>query len=171
MARPTKINYEIVERKINKLIENKINGDRFPTFSQIIKATGGNANSLNKFIKQYREKYNLLETNSIPLANSQLQLLQQQNNRFAQENAMYSQQNAEMREKIEILNNKISALEAENATLKSKLQNNQQNNKNFIYLINLIQKQSAELADFKNKYEKYSGIMALELESETLKEL
>lgn len=70
MARPTKINYEIVERKINKLIENKINGDRFPTFSQIIEATGGNANSLNKFIKQHREKYNLLETNSIPLANS-----------------------------------------------------------------------------------------------------
>ena len=84
---------------------------------------------------------------------------------------MYLQQNAEMREKIEILNNKISALEAENATLKSKLQNNQQNNKNFIYLINLIQKQSAELADFKNKYEKYSVIRALELESEALKEL
>lgn len=52
MPRPSKINYDFVAQKIETLIKNKINGDKFPTFNQIIKETGGNANTLNLYIKK-----------------------------------------------------------------------------------------------------------------------
>lgn len=37
MARPAKINFELVEKIITELITNRINGDKFPKFVQIIK--------------------------------------------------------------------------------------------------------------------------------------
>ena len=54
MPKQAKLTYDLVAKTIDNLIKNKANGGKFPTFMQIIKITGGNANTLNSYIKQYK---------------------------------------------------------------------------------------------------------------------
>ena len=82
MPKQAKLTYDLVAKTIDNLIKNKANGGRFPTFMQIIKITGGNANTLNSYIKQYKE---LQAKNT----NSQIEVLQQQLKKYADTNAKY----------------------------------------------------------------------------------
>ena len=98
MPKQAKLTYELVAKTIDNLIKNKTNGGKFPTFMQIIKITGGNANTLNSYIKQYKE---LQAKNT----NSQIEVLQQQLKKYADTNAKYVNDFTGLNTKIDILTN------------------------------------------------------------------
>ena len=109
MPKQAKLTYELVAKTIDNLIKNKTNGEKFPTFMQIIKITGGNANTLNSYIKQYKAQ-----------ANSKIEILQQQLNKFADTNAKYVNDFTELNTKIDILTNKNIELQNKNIELQNK---------------------------------------------------
>ena len=111
MPKQAKLTYELVAKTIDNLIKNKTNGEKFPTFNQIIKVTGGNANTLNSYIKQYKE---LQAKNT----NSQIEVLQQQLKKYADTNAKYVNDFTGLNTKIDILKNENAVLKNENDLLK-----------------------------------------------------
>ena len=112
MPKQAKLTYDLVAKTIDNLIKNKANGEKFPTFMQIIKITGGNANTLNSYIKQYKE---LQAKNT----NSQIEVLQQQLKKYADTNAKYVNDFTGLNTKIDILTNKNIELQKENELLKN----------------------------------------------------
>lgn len=144
MPRPSKINYDFVAQKIEILIKNKINGDKFPTFNQIIKETGGNANTLNLYIKKYKEQ-------QAKEATSQMKILQQQVSKFAEVNEKFVGDCAELNSKIDILKNENAVLKNENDLLKienAKLKNQIQNNNAYEQILKLLKNHSADFKIF-----------------------
>ncbi len=144
MPRPSKINYDFVAQKIEILIKNKINGDKFPTFNQIIKETGGNANTLNLYIKKYKEQ-------QAKMANSQIEILKQQVSKFAEVNEKFVGDYAKLNSKIDILKNENAVLKNENDLLKienAKLKNQIQNNNAYEQILELLKNHSADFKIF-----------------------
>ena len=138
MPKQAKLTYELVAKTIDNLIKNKANGGKFPTFMQIIKITGGNANTLNSYIKQYKE----LQAKN---ANSQIEVLQQQLKKYTDTNAKYVDDFTGLNTKIDILKNENAVLKNENDLLKienAKLKNQIQNNNAYNTLLNLLKKHS-----------------------------
>ena len=165
MPKQAKLTYELVAKTIDNLIKNKANGGKFPTFMQIIKITGGNANTLNSYIKQYKAQ-----------ANSKIEILQQQLNKFADTNAKYVNDFTELNTKIDILTNKNielqnknvelqkenQLLQTENANLKTQINNNNDYNA----LLNLLKKHSADFKSFEKKFDDINNITILNLEKD-----
>ena len=167
MPKQAKLTYELVAKTIDNLIKNKANGEKFPTFMQIIKITGGNANTLNSYIKQYKE---LQAKNT----NSQIEVLQQQLKKYADTNAKYVNDFTGLNTKIDILKNENAVLKNENDLLKienAKLKNQIQNNNAYNTLLNLLKKHSADFKSFEKKFDDIHNITALELQKLALKEL
>lgn len=174
MPKQAKLTYELVAKTIDNLIKNKANGGKFPTFMQIIKITGGNANTLNSYIKQYKE---LQAKNT----NSQIEVLQQQLKKYADTNAKYVNDFTGLNTKIDILTNKNielqnknvelqkenELLKNENANLKTQIKNNNA----YDTLLNLLKKHSADFKSFEKKFDDIHNITALELQKLALKEL
>ena len=165
MPKQAKLTYELVAKTIDNLITNKTNGEKFPTFNQIIKVTGGNANTLNSYIKQYKAQ-----------ANSKIEILQQQLNKFADTNAKYVNDFTELNTKIDILTNKNielqnknvelqkenQLLQTENANLKTQIKNNNAYNT----LLNLLKKHSADFKSFEKKFDDINNITILNLQKD-----
>ena len=147
MPKQAKLTYELVAKTIDNLIKNKANGGKFPTFMQIIKITGGNANTLNSYIKQYKE----LQAKN---ANSQIEVLQQQLKQYSDTNAKYVEDFTGLNTKIDILTNKNVALKKENELLKNEnanLKTQIKNNNAYNTLLNLLKKHSADFKSFEKK--------------------
>ena len=162
MPKQAKLTYDLVAKTIDNLIKNKANGGKFPTFMQIIKITGGNANTLNSYIKQYKE---LQAKNT----NSQIEILQQQLNKFADTNAKYVDDFTGLNTKIDILKNENAVLKNENDLLKienAKLKNQIQNNNAYNTLLNLLKKHSADFKSFEKKFDDINNITILNLEKD-----
>ena len=167
MPKQAKLTYDLVAKTIDNLIKNKANGGKFPTFMQIIKITGGNANTLNSYIKQYKE----LQAKN---ANSQIEVLQQQLKQYSDTNAKYVDDFTGLNTKIDILKNENAVLKNENDLLKienAKLKNQIQNNNAYNTLLNLLKKHSADFKSFEKKFDDIHNITALELQKLALKEL
>ena len=177
MPKQAKLTYELVAKTIDNLIKNKTNGEKFPTFMQIIKITGGNANTLNSYIKQYKAQ-----------ANSKIEILQQQLNKFADTNAKYVNDFTELNTKIDILTNKNielqnknielqnknvelqkenQLLQTENANLKTQIENNNAYNT----LLNLLKKHSADFKSFEKKFDDINNITILNLQKDAYENL
>lgn len=151
MARPAKINFELVEKIITELITNRINGDKFPKFVQIIKKTGGNSNTLRDYIKQYKLKYNLVKTNSIPVAKEETDKLLSLNKQLCDLNAELHGDIQTLNIKIEQLSNQVCFYKTKCETLEneiSEIKNNEQREVKF-----LRQLLENHLQDFTEKYE------------------
>ena len=165
MPKQAKLTYDLVAKTIDNLIKNKTNGDKFPTFMQIIKITGGNANTLNSYIKQYKAQ-----------ANSKIEILQQQLNKFADTNAKYVNDFTGLNTKIDILTNKNielqnknfelqkenELLKNENANLKTQIKNNNA----YDTLLNLLKKHSADFKSFEKKFDDINNITILNLQKD-----
>lgn len=144
MPKQAKLTYDLVAKTIDNLIKNKANGEKFPTFMQIIKITGGNANTLNSYIKQYKE---LQAKNT----NSQIEVLQQQLKKYADTNAKYVDDFTGLNTKIDILKNENAVLKNENDLLKienAKLKNQIQNNNAYEQILELLKNHSADFKIF-----------------------
>lgn len=169
MPKQAKLTYELVAKTIDNLIKNKTNGEKFPTFNQIIKVTGGNANTLNSYIKQYKE---LQAKNT----NSQIEVLQQQLKKYADTNAKYVDDFTGLNTKIDILTNKNielqnknvelqkenELLKNENANLKTQIKNNNA----YDTLLNLLKKHSADFKSFEKKFDDINNITILNLQKD-----
>ena len=167
MPKQAKLTYELVAKTIDNLIKNKANGEKFPTFNQIIKVTGGNANTLNSYIKQYKE----LQAKN---ANSQIEVLQQQLKKYADTNAKYVDDFTGLNTKIDILKNENAVLKNENDLLKienAKLKNQIQNNNAYNTLLNLLKKHSADFKRFEKKFDDMHNITDLELQKDAYENL
>lgn len=163
MAKKSKLTYEIVARSIDNLIKTKANGDKFPTFNQIIKVTGGNANTLNSYIKQYKAQ-----------ANSKIEILQQQLNKFADTNAKYVEYCKNLEIEKDILTNKNVALQKENELLQTEnadLKTQIKNNNAYDTLLNLLKTHSADFKRFEKKFDDINNITILDLQKFALKDL
>lgn len=174
MPKQAKLTYELVAKTIDNLIKNKANGGKFPTFMQIIKITGGNANTLNSYIKQYKE---LQAKNT----NSQIEVLQQQLKKYADTNAKYVNDFTGLNTKIDILTNKNielqnknvelqkenQLLKNENANLKTQIKNNNAYNT----LLNLLKKHSADFKSFEKKFDDINNITILNLQKDAYENL
>ena len=174
MPKQAKLTYDLVAKTIDNLIKNKANGEKFPTFMQIIKITGGNANTLNSYIKQYKE----LQAKN---ANSQIEVLQQQLKKYADTNAKYVNDFTGLNTKIDILTNKNielqnknfelqkenELLKNENANLKTQINNNNAYNT----LLNLLKKHSADFKSFEKKFDDIHNITDLELQKDAYENL
>lgn len=167
MPKQAKLTYDLVAKTIDNLIKNKANGEKFPTFMQIIKITGGNANTLNSYIKQYKE---LQAKNT----NSQIEVLQQQLKKYADTNAKYVNDFTGLNTKIDILKNENAVLKNENDLLKienAKLKNQIQNNNAYNTLLNLLKKHSADFKSFEKKFDDIHNITDLELQKDAYENL
>ena len=174
MPKQAKLTYDLVAKTIDNLIKNKANGEKFPTFMQIIKITGGNANTLNSYIKQYKE----LQAKN---ANSQIEVLQQQLKKYADTNAKYVNDFTGLNTKIDILTNKNielqnknvalqkenELLKNENANLKTQIKNNNAYNT----LLNLLKKHSADFKSFEKKFDDINNITILNLQKDAYENL
>ena len=174
MPKQAKLTYELVAKTIDNLIKNKTNGGKFPTFMQIIKITGGNANTLNSYIKQYKE---LQAKNT----NSQIEVLQQQLKKYADTNAKYVNDFTGLNTKIDILTNKNielqnknvelqkenQLLKNENANLKTQIKNNNA----YDTLLNLLKKHSADFKSFEKKFDDINNITILNLQKDAYENL
>ena len=162
MPKQAKLTYELVAKTIDNLIKNKANGEKFPTFNQIIKVTGGNANTLNSYIKQYKE---LQAKNT----NSQIEVLQQQLKKYADTNAKYVNDFTGLNTKIDILTNKNIELQKENELLKNEnanLKTQIKNNNAYNTLLNLLKKHSADFKSFEKKFDDINNITILNLQKD-----
>lgn len=162
MPKQTKLTYDLVAKTIDNLIKNKANGGKFPTFMQIIKITGGNANTLNSYIKQYKE----LQAKN---ANSQIEVLQQQLKKYADTNAKYVNDFTGLNTKIDILTNENVALKKENELLKNENENLKtqiKNNNAYNTLLNLLKKHSADFKSFEKKFDDINNITILNLQKD-----
>ena len=169
MPKQAKLTYELVAKTIDNLTKNKTNGEKFPTFMQIIKITGGNANTLNSYIKQYKE---LQAKNT----NSQIEVLQQQLKKYADTNAKYVNDFTGLNTKIDILTNKNIelqnknvALQKENELLKNEntnLKTQIKNNNAYNTLLNLLKKHSADFKSFEKKFDDINNITILNLQKD-----
>ena len=162
MPKQAKLTYELVAKTIDNLIKNKANGGKFPTFMQIIKITGGNANTLNSYIKQYKE---LQAKNT----NSQIEVLQQQLKKYADTNAKYVNDFTGLNTKIDILTNKNVELQKENELLKNEnanLKTQIKNNNAYNTLLNLLKKHSADFKSFEKKFDDINNITILNLQKD-----
>ena len=174
MPKQAKLTYDLVAKTIDNLIKNKANGGKFPTFIQIIKITGGNANTLNSYIKQYKE---LQAKNT----NSQIEVLQQQLKKYADTNAKYVNDFTGLNTKIDILTNKNielqnknfelqkenELLKNENANLKTQIKNNNA----YDTLLNLLKKHSADFKSFEKKFDDINNITILNLQKDAYENL
>ena len=174
MPKQAKLTYDLVAKTIDNLIKNKANGGKFPTFMQIIKITGGNANTLNYYIKQYKE---LQAKNT----NSQIEVLQQQLKKYADTNAKYVNDFTGLNTKIDILTNKNielqnknvelqkenQLLKNENANLKTQIKNNNA----YDTLLNLLKKHSADFKSFEKKFDDINNITILNLQKDAYENL
>ena len=162
MPKQAKLTYDLVAKTIDNLIKNKANGGKFPTFMQIIKITGGNANTLNSYIKQYKE---LQAKNT----NSQIEVLQQQLKKYADTNAKYVNDFTGLNTKIDILTNKNIELQKENELLKNEnanLKTQIKNNNAYNTLLNLLKKHSAYFKSFEKKFDDINNITILNLQKD-----
>ena len=162
MPKQAKLTYDLVAKTIDNLIKNKANGGKFPTFMQIIKITGGNANTLNSYIKQYKE----LQAKN---ANSQIEVLQQQLKKYADTNAKYVNDFTGLNTKIDILTNKNVELQKENELLKNENENLKtqiKNNNAYNTLLNLLKKHSADFKSFEKKFDDINNITILNLQKD-----
>ena len=174
MPKQAKLTYELVAKTIDNLIKNKANGGKFPTFMQIIKITGGNANTLNSYIKQYKE---LQAKNT----NSQIEVLQQQLKKYADTNAKYVNDFTVLNTKIDILTNKNIELQnknfelqKENELLKNQNENLKtqiKNNNAYNTLLNLLKKHSADFKSFEKKFDDINNITILNLQKDAYENL
>ena len=167
MPKQAKLTYELVAKTIDNLIKNKANGEKFPTFNQIIKVTGGNANTLNSYIKQYKE----LQAKN---ANSQIEVLQQQLKQYSDTNAKYVEDFTGLNTKIDILTNENVALKKENELLKTEnleLKNQLKNNNTYNQILELLKNHTIDFKRFEKKFDDIHNITALELQKLALKEL
>ena len=167
MPKQAKLTYELVAKTIDNLIKNKANGEKFPTFMQIIKITGGNANTLNSYIKQYKE---LQAKNT----NSQIEVLQQQLKKYADTNAKYVNDFTGLNTKIDILTNKNIELQKENELLKNEnanLKTQIKNNNAYDTLLNLLKKHSADFKSFEKKFDDINNITILNLQKDAYENL
>lgn len=169
MPKQAKLTYELVAKTIDNLIKNKTNGGKFPTFMQIIKITGGNANTLNSYIKQYKE---LQAKNT----NSQIEVLQQQLKKYADTNAKYVNDFTGLNTKIEILTNKNielqnknfelqkenQLLKNENANLKTQIKNNNAYEK----ILELLKNHTIDFKRFEKKFDDINNITILNLQKD-----
>lgn len=174
MPKQAKLTYDLVAKTIDNLIKNKANGEKFPTFMQIIKITGGNANTLNSYIKQYKE----LQAKN---ANSQIEVLQQQLKKYADTNAKYVNDFTGLNTKIDILTNKNielqnknvelqkenELLKNENANLKTQIKNNNA----YDTLLNLLKTHSADFKRFEKKFDDINNITILNLQKDAYENL
>ena len=174
MPKQAKLTYDLVAKTIDNLIKNKANGGKFPTFMQIIKITGGNANTLNSYIKQYKE---LQAKNT----NSQIEVLQQQLKKYADTNAKYVNDFTGLNTKIDMLTNKNielqnknvelqkenQLLKNENANLKTQIKNNNA----YDTLLNLLKKHSADFKSFEKKFDDINNITILNLQKDAYENL
>ena len=172
MPKQAKLTYELVAKTIDNLIKNKANGEKFPTFMQIIKITGGNANTLNSYIKQYKAQ-----------ANSKIEILQQQLKKYADTNAKYVDDFTGLNTKIDILTNKNIELQNKNIELQNKnvelqkenellknentnLKTQIKNNNAYNTLLNLLKKHSADFKSFEKKFDDINNITILNLQKD-----
>lgn len=172
MPKQAKLTYELVAKTIDNLIKNKANGGKFPTFMQIIKITGGNANTLNSYIKQYKAQ-----------ANSKIEILQQQLKKYADTNAKYVDDFTGLNTKIDILTNKNIELQNKNIELQNKnvelqkenellknentnLKTQIKNNNAYNTLLNLLKKHSADFKSFEKKFDDINNITILNLQKD-----
>ena len=165
MPKQAKLTYELVAKTIDNLIKNKANGEKFPTFMQIIKITGGNANTLNSYIKQYKAQ-----------ANSKIEILQQQLNKFADTNAKYVNDFTELNTKIDILTNKNIelqnknvALQKENELLKNEntnLKTQIKNNNAYEKILELLKNHTIDFKRFEKKFDDINNITILNLQKD-----
>ena len=169
MPKQAKLTYDLVAKTIDNLIKNKTNGEKFPTFMQIIKITGGNANTLNSYIKQYKE----LQAKN---ANSQIEVLQQQLKKYADTNAKYVNDFTGLNTKIDILTNKNIELQNKNVELQKEnqllknenenLKTQIKNNNAYDTLLNLLKKHSADFKSFEKKFDDINNITILNLQKD-----
>ena len=169
MPKQAKLTYDLVAKTIDNLIKNKTNGGKFPTFMQIIKITGGNANTLNSYIKQYKE----LQAKN---ANSQIEVLQQQLKKYADTNAKYVNDFTGLNTKIDILTNKNielqnknvalqkenELLKNENANLKTQIKNNNAYEK----ILELLKNHTIDFKRFEKKFDDINNITILNLQKD-----
>ena len=169
MPKQAKLTYDLVAKTIDNLIKNKANGGKFPTFMQIIKITGGNANTLNSYIKQYKE----LQAKN---ANSQIEMLQQQLKKYADTNAKYVNDFTGLNTKIDILTNKNielqnknvalqkenELLKNENANLKTQIKNNNAYEK----ILELLKNHTIDFKRFEKKFDDINNITILNLQKD-----
>ena len=169
MPKQAKLTYELVAKTIDNLIKNKANGGKFPTFMQIIKITGGNANTLNSYIKQYKE---LQAKNT----NSQIEVLQQQLKKYADTNAKYVNDFTGLNTKIEILTNKNIELQnknfelqKENELLKNENENLKtqiKNNNAYEKILELLKNHTIDFKRFEKKFDDINNITILNLQKD-----
>ena len=169
MPKQAKLTYELVAKTIDNLIKNKTNGEKFPTFNQIIKVTGGNANTLNSYIKQYKE----LQAKN---ANSQIEMLQQQLKKYADTNAKYVNDFTGLNTKIDILTNKNIelqnknvALQKENELLKNEntnLKTQIKNNNAYEKILELLKNHTIDFKRKKKKFDDINNITILNLQKD-----
>ena len=174
MPKQAKLTYDLVAKTIDNLIKNKTNGEKFPTFMQIIKITGGNANTLNSYIKQYKE----LQAKN---ANSQIEVLQQQLKKYADTNAKYVNDFTGLNTKIDILTNKNIELQNKNVELQKEnqllknenenLKTQIKNNNAYDTLLNLLKKHSADFKSFEKKFDDINNITILNLQKDAYENL
>ena len=170
MPKQAKLTYELVAKTIDNLIKNKANGEKFPTFMQIIKITGGNANTLNSYIKQYKAQ-----------ANSKIEILQQQLKKYADTNAKYVDDFTGLNTKIDILTNKNIELQNKNVELQKEnqllknenenLKTQIKNNNAYDTLLNLLKKHSADFKSFEKKFDDINNITILNLQKDAYENL
>ena len=170
MPKQAKLTYDLVAKTIDNLIKNKANGEKFPTFMQIIKITGGNANTLNSYIKQYKAQ-----------ANSKIEILQQQLKKYADTNAKYVDDFTGLNTKIDILTNKNIELQNKNVELQKEnqllknenenLKTQIKNNNAYDTLLNLLKKHSADFKSFEKKFDDINNITILNLQKDAYENL
>ena len=162
MPKQAKLTYELVAKTIDNLIKNKANGGKFPTFMQIIKITGGNANTLNSYIKQYKE---LQAKNT----KSQIEVVQQQWKKYADTNAKYVNDFTGLNTKIDILTNKNVELQKENELLKNEnleLKNQLKNNNTYNQILELLKNHTIDFKRFEKKFDDINNITILNLQKD-----
>lgn len=162
MPKQAKLTYDLVAKTIDNLIKNKANGGKFPTFMQIIKITGGNANTLNSYIKQYKE---LQAKNT----NSQIEVLQQQLKQYSDTNAKYVEDFTGLNTKIDILTNENVALKKENELLKTEnleLKNQLKNNNTYNQILELLKNHTIDFKSFEKKFDDINNITILNLQKD-----
>ena len=162
MPKQAKLTYDLVAKTIDNLIKNKTNGEKFPTFMQIIKITGGNANTLNSYIKQYKE----LQAKN---ANSQIEMLQQQLKKYADTNAKYVNDFTGLNTKIDILTNKNIELQKENELLKNEnanLKTQIKNNNAYEKILELLKNHTIDFKRFEKKFDDINNITILNLQKD-----
>ena len=169
MSQQTKLTYELVANTKNNIIKNKANGEKFPTFMQIIKITGGNANTLNSYIKQYKE---LQAKNT----DSQIEVLQQQLKKYADTNAKYVNDFTGLNTKIDILTNKNIELQNKNVELQKEnellknentnLKTQIKNNNAYEKILELLKNHTIDFKRFEKKFDDINNITILNLQKD-----